>query len=76
MPWTNVTIQDIFSPTNQMRDRIKLLEFEKELLESKVEYLSAELENIFDALKQHKEIQITNGKETIFAKLVEHEESK
>lgn len=71
MPWTNVTIPNQFSNESRMQEEILLLKFKLERLGSRNDRLYDELDNIFRALKEYKEISICNGKEEIKARLVE-----
>lgn len=69
--WTNVTIPDRFSSLQQCYDKIAELEFRNQRLNEKLNSYEKELSNIFDSLKENKEITITSYKETIKARLVE-----
>ena len=71
MTWTNITIPDRNSHQVQQGEKMRLLEFEIRDKEKTIDFLYKELENIFESLKENKEVKITYGKETITARLIE-----
>lgn len=71
MTWTNITIPDRHSHQVQQGEKMRLLEFEIRDKEKTIDFLYKELENIFESLKENKEVKITYGKETITARLIE-----
>lgn len=74
MTWTNITIPDRHSHQVQQGEKMRLLEFEIRDKEKTIDFLYKELENIFESLKENKEVKITYGKETIIARLYQPEE--
>lgn len=69
--WTNITIPDRFESLTQAFEKIRLLEFQLNFEQEKNNHLYKELENIYKALKENKQITLTYEKQTIKAKLVE-----
>lgn len=67
MTWSNIKIPDYGSQVQTYRDNIARCELERKILSDKLMNLEHELDNIFNAAKKFKEIQITDryGKETI-----------
>ena len=71
MIWTNITLPNRFDINTQYEDKISDLEYKISRYEKRISWYEEEFRNIFDALKEVKEITITSGKETITAVLKE-----
>lgn len=71
MSWTNITIPDRFSTIEQCHEKIAVLEFKNKRLNDKLDWYEREFRNLFNAAKEHKEIELTEHKETIKLRLVE-----
>lgn len=65
MAWTNITIPDQFSTLKSAYKRIYDLEKDKYYLEQEISTLYKELNNIFEAAKEYKEITLSSGNEKI-----------
>jgi hypothetical protein len=71
MSWTNITIPDRFSTSEQCLEKIAELEFKNKRMNEKLDWYEREFRNLFLAAKEFKEIELTEGKEKIKLRLVE-----
>lgn len=69
--WTNIKIPQRFDVVKSQTQEITLLSFKLNQAQIEIKHLYNELENIFESLKQNKEITLSYDKETIKARLVE-----